>query len=59
MSTSCRTQVLLATGWLSQSLAVVRYVLCFSPRYFTKNTPEDKIFVFSMKRNMIILGELR
>jgi len=56
MSTSCQTQVLLVTGWLSQSLVVVRDVLCFSPRYFTKITPEDQIFVFSMKRNMIILG---
>jgi len=56
MGTSCRTQVLLVTGWLSRSLIVVCDVFCFSPRYFTKNTPEDKLFVFLMKRNMIILG---
>jgi len=56
MGMSCRTQVLLVTGWLSQSLVVVRNVFCFSPRYLTKNTPEDKLFVFLMKRNMIILG---
>ena len=56
MSTSCQAQVLLVMGWLSQSLVAVRDVLSFSPRYFTKNTPEDKIFVFSMNRNMFILG---